>query len=111
MVNPCEGSLASEHPTLIYGVCKGSVDIVSKMVDLGHTICKSADAVQDATAYVEDRGISNGTIAYVTHDGDEEAVLSVLCTHGWILRECTADFASGEATADTNDSTNEKQVE
>lgn len=44
-VNPCEGSIASDHPMLLYGVCKGSVDMVSCMVDLGHSICCSADAL------------------------------------------------------------------
>ncbi len=45
IVLPCEGSLTSEHPTLLYGVCKGSVDIVSKIVDVGHSICCPADAL------------------------------------------------------------------
>ncbi len=37
-LNPKEGTLASEHPTVLYGVCKGSVDIVTKIVDVGHSI-------------------------------------------------------------------------
>lgn len=41
----CEGLIVLEYFIFIYGVCKGFVDMVFKIVDLGYFICCLVDVV------------------------------------------------------------------
>lgn len=41
----CEGLMVLEYFIFIYGVCKGFVDIVFKIVDFGYFICCFVDVV------------------------------------------------------------------
>lgn len=45
ILNFCEGLFVLEMFILIYGVCKGMIDIVLKIVDLGYLICCLVDVV------------------------------------------------------------------
>lgn len=45
MVNFCEGLNVLQYFILIYGVCKGFVDIVFKIVNLGYLMCCLVDVV------------------------------------------------------------------
>lgn len=54
IVNFKEGLLIFEYFIFIYGVCKGLVDIVLKIVDVGYLICCLVDVVQDVIIIEED---------------------------------------------------------
>lgn len=41
----CEGLIVFEYFIFMYGVCKGFVDIVFKIVDFGYLICRFVDVV------------------------------------------------------------------
>lgn len=45
LLNFCEGFSVLEMFFLIYGVCKGMIDMVFKIVDLGYFICCLVDVV------------------------------------------------------------------
>lgn len=45
ILNFCEGFFVLEMFILIYGVCKGMIDMVLKIVDLGYLICCLVDVV------------------------------------------------------------------
>lgn len=55
-VSFCEGLIVLEYFIFIYGVCKGGVDIVLCIVDLGYLICKLVDVVYEVVVCDVDCG-------------------------------------------------------
>lgn len=70
-----------------------------KIVDVGHSICCSADALYDATTNEEDRGISCGSARIDPKNNDEATVISHECTSGCALAYDTTYFIIGEPSA------------
>lgn len=56
----CEGLLVVEYFIVMYGMCKGLVDIVLCIVDLGYLICCLVDVLQDVIICEEDCGMLKG---------------------------------------------------
>lgn len=77
IVNFCEGLNVLQYFILIYGVCKGLVDMVLKIVNLGYLMCCFVDVMQDLVVVEDDCGMLNGVVMKVLVEGGE--VVEVLC--------------------------------
>lgn len=86
-VNFCEGLNVQEYFNFIYGVCKGLVDIVLKIVNLGYLICCLVDVVQDVVIIEVDCGIIEGLIMILIVEGGDVVELLKDCVLGCVVVE------------------------
>lgn len=87
IVNFCEGLNVFQYFIFIYGVCKGLVDIVLKIVNFGYLICCLVDVVQDLVVIEDDCGILEGIIMMLVIEGGDVKELLCDCVLGCVIVE------------------------
>lgn len=87
IVNFCEGLNVFQYFIFIYGVCKGLVDIVLKIVNFGYLICCLVDVVQDLVVIEDDCGIYEGIMMILVIEGGDVKELLCDCVLGCVIVE------------------------
>lgn len=85
IVNFCEGLNVFQYFIFIYGVCKGLVDIVLKIVNFGYLICCLVDVVQDLVVIEIDCGIEYGLLMLLYIEGGDVVELFGECVFGCVI--------------------------
>lgn len=111
ILNFKEGLIVFEYFNLIYGVWKGLLDMVLKMVNLGYLICCLVDVVQDCIICEYDCGIDCVIIVLVVvNDGEVVSLLSE-CVLGCVVVEDVLVFGEDVVIVCKNEIIDECKVD